>query len=492
MDENKAGWAVIFVGALVRLAFWLTTPVTGDAALNFDTARRMAETLALPPVGQPGHIPLWYPPLFHIVSAVLYRLTSAITLAPLVFGIAGLIMFHLFCRRFYPRHALWATTILAFLPFHVYYSSIGYFDGLIFFLAVAAYYFYLSHLEGGSGRDLAYAVLMSALAGLTHYHGLIPLLSISAHLFLRDRRKAAFFLVAGILLSSPWYLRNLVVFGNPFWPKLGGGYYPSDVEAAGPPLPDTLASFFSPQKWVSLFFDFWLGAPNSGEDFQANIAVGEATYPLFDFLMLPWLLAVVAATAAALLGGYAMRGDRLAPLAAIVLAVSLIPSAGNGLARMFVSFIPFIPLALSAGLDRVRFKRKHAVLLACLVLFLAGSYAYSYTYKTIRDGYAPFFASMANEIPPRSKVIMPFNVQECLYFSGKDCLRLGTMGGEALTDESDIDSLVSEYGADYVCCSSLNWAAQPPEDKRLCDHYRMVKPDISYQAGGLWGRCWKP
>jgi hypothetical protein len=492
MDAKRSAAAVILAGTLVRLAFWLTIPVTGDAAFHYSIARYMAQTLSVPTFEYvTGPNPFWWPPLFHISSALLFRLTGVLTLAPLLFGVAGLVAFHRFCLEFYPERATTATAMLAFLPFHVYYSGIGYFETLLFLLSVAAFHFYYRFRRGGSGRDLGYAAFMCALSASTHYHGLVPLIAISAHLVLRDRRNAAAFIVVGLLLSSPWYVRNLVVFGNPIWPKLYGGYYPDDAAVQSVPLGMALSELARPGKWAALYLDFWLGAPNSGEDFWSNVQVGEARYPFFDIFALGWLALTVACTTMAALGlaGLRRRGGLLLP--ALVFAAALVPFVPNGLARMFVALVPFAVLSAAEGFDSLRLSRKHLALAVAAIAFMGGSYAYAYTYKKIRDPYLPFFEQMKERIPGSANVVMPFNVQDCVYYAERRCLRVGSAGGIPSPDARSLDPILSDYDVSFVCCSSLYWDAISRTDRLICGRFAAQKPFIDYSAPGVWGRCWQ-
>jgi hypothetical protein len=159
---------------------------------------------------------------------------------------------------------------------------------------------------------------------------------------------------------------------------------------------------------------------------------------------------------------------------------------------MFVCLIPFFPIALAEGLGRLDMRRKYAILAVAFAFLMAGSYAYAYTYHNMRAQYAPFFDEIKAKIPDSSRIIMPFNVQDCLYYSGKKCLRLGTMDGPLPNaDGSGLSDTLTAYGADYVCCSSLNIDALAPWEKAVCDRYAGAKPHIDYARGGAWGRCWR-
>jgi len=245
----------------------------------------------------------------------------------------------------------------------------------------------------------------------------------------------------------------------------------------------------NPWKWTGLFLDFWIGAPNSGEDFWRNVDVGASRYPMFHLFMGLWLAAIVAVTLLAAAGALSIGRKELI-LPCIVFIASLIPFVSNGLARMFIAVFPFAVLAAAKGFDGLRMRHKHAALLAALLLFMSGSYAYSYTYKDLRDPYLPFFEKMRAEIPADARVVMPFADADCIYYSGRMCIRLGSTGGIPEPNEGNLDRILSENGIAFVCCSSLNQAAFSKADRLICDRFAELRPDIDYAKGGVWGKCW--
>ncbi|MFH1055825.1 MAG: hypothetical protein V1744_07025, partial [Candidatus Altiarchaeota archaeon] len=413
MLSNRVLPYILLAGVLVRLLFFVTTPVTGDACFHYSIAKYISTNLKLPTFEYvTGPDPFWWPPLFHVLTAAIYKLTGILTLSPFLFGSIGLVAFYLLCRRHYPDIAETATLILSFLPFHVYYSSIGYVDSLIFLLAVSSYHLYLNYIK--SGKGLLYPILTSALCALTHYYGMVVPLSIAAHLFLRERKKALLFIVAVMLLASPAYIKNYLVFGNPIWPKLYGGFYPNSPSVQSLPLSVALRDISNPGRWVGVFFDFWIGAPNSGDDIMDNINVGTSIYPLFTVFLLGWLILITASTLLMVKGVASVKEKRSLILPLLVFLISLLAFALNGLSRMFVAFIPFMVIALALGYNSLKLKYTHYILALALLSFIGGSYAYSYTYMNLRQAYQPFWDMMKAQIPSDAIVIMPFNLGECL------------------------------------------------------------------------------
>ncbi len=486
--DNKL--KVVLAAALIlRLVFWATAPVTADACLHFSIAKHMAEDLSVPTFEYfVGQDPYWWPPLFHIATAAVYKVTGALTITPLIFGAAGLIVFYIFCRRFYPKHAATATIILSFLPFHTYYSAIGYVDTLIFTLSVASYYFYYSFRQDKNKKNLLYAAAAAGLSAATHYNGLIPFLAISAHMLLKDRKNAPTFIAAAALLSCPWYIRNTVVFGNPIWPKVYGGYYPAESAVMSMTPASMVANVINPGRWATALFDFWLGAPNSGEDIVDNVEVAKNRYPLFELPLVAWFISILWLS---MLAADAARKDwKNMMFPALVLIFCLIPFSSNGLARMFTSAIPFAVIAMAKGYDNLSSRFKKPLLAVTLATVLIASYAYANTYQSMRAPYQPFFNMMRDEITDNKSVIMPFNMQECIYYSERICERVGSRWGIPRPTESNIDELLKAYDISYVCCTSMNWNAQSENDRMICEHFKNQPPTIKYEKDGVWGSCY--
>ncbi|MFH1402721.1 MAG: hypothetical protein ABIH11_00445 [Candidatus Altiarchaeota archaeon] len=491
MDEKRMALFAVLAGTVVRIIFWATTPVTGDACFHYNVARFMSENLSIPSFEYvTGGNPFWYPPLFHIITAVLYRLTGILTLTPLVFGIGGLVAFKKFCDRFYPEHSLKSVLLLSFLPFHVYYSGIGYLESLIFLTTVLSYHYYYAYLKDGGNKQLGYAAITSALTALTHYHGMIIPLSITAHLALRDRKKAAVFLAAALLIASPWYVRNYMVYGNPVWPKLYGGKYPGYRDVQGISVESAVASIFSPGRWVSVFFDFWIGAPNSGEDFWNNVEVGAGRYPFFMWIMVFWLTAIIALSILSFRGFMRVSERRDQEMIAIVFALSLIPFTLNGLARMFIAVIPFLVIAVSKGVGGISNRGMMLATPAVILLLVGGSYGYAQTYKNLVEGYEPFFEKIREEMPEGSRIVMPFMIHECIYYTGMHCLKIGGAGSLPEFDTKDMRQIFKDYDVEYVCCNRMHWSALPEQYKSVCRRLNKEKSYVSYSEGDSWGKCW--
>lgn len=485
--EDKVKAALV-LGILIRVIFWHVTPVTGDGALHLSIIKFMGDNLAIPVFEEAaGPNPYWYPPLFHLLSAGIYLLTGEPRLSTLVFGVLGLFAFYRFTGEHFKKHSAAATAALALLPFHIYYSAISYPDSLLFLLSVLAFDRYLTHLRDGKRKSLVDAAILSSLAASTHYNGLVVLAAVGAHLLVRNRRKALAFLVLGALLSSPWYARNYAVFGNPIWPKLGGGLYPDDSAVQELPPVDAALNLINPVRWVGTYLDFLIGAPNSGEDFFDNIERAGNRIPFAQAAALLWVLAALYLTYCLIAGLRGISKEALL-LLACALAFGLPFYSGNGLARMFTPAIVFVPLMLASGAKKAT---RQLLLWVALTALLAGSLAYALVYDDMRGGYAPFFDMMKEGIGPGERVLMPYNVGECLYFTERKCARIGSAGGVPIVLEGELEASLLENGIEYVCCTSINHEALSGYNRMVCEHYIGEPPIFSHINGNVWGRCWR-
>lgn len=115
--------------------------------------------------------------------------------------------------------ALWVGSPLA-----VYLSGAGYIDlGVAMFVALAM----IAFERWRENRVTSWLLLSGALAGMaaaTKYHGVLVVALMTAAVFVTARgirtRSTISFLLAALLLASPFYLRNEIVTGNPFFPYL--------------------------------------------------------------------------------------------------------------------------------------------------------------------------------------------------------------------------------------------------------------------------------
>ena len=491
MKQSAVLALVIVLGILARVVLWSVVPVTGDAVFHYSIARYISSHCRIPVFEYETIEPMWYPPAFHLLAAFFYSVFGSEKITPLFVSILSLFAFYILLKRFYGSLLLPGMILAAFLPTQMYYGAIGYLDSLFFLLAPLILYSYLSFLENKDYRFLGAALLLSAVSFLTHYHGFIPLLAISIHLFLRNKKAALVFLLAGLVLVSPWYVRNYVVFGNPIWPLLFDGKYPAHEGYQ----PSKMVNILSLSKWESLFFEYWVGAPNSGEDFARNVEIAGRYVPFPYLLFMGWLALVLAFTALSAYGMYALlRSDRNRSLFVALLLLSLIPLLLSNFIRMLVFVFPIFILGLATGLSRLKSNARWLFLALGITALLASTFAYAFVYHSIVDKYTPFYAKANAELPKDAVVC---NMMDDVFFDRVDrtVISVGSIPGyrvtwKCLQEAADKSECFREMDVNYVCCTSLRTGNIGGILAETCDELSHTEPLIAYERQGVWGRCW--
>jgi 4-amino-4-deoxy-L-arabinose transferase-like glycosyltransferase len=135
-------------------------------------------------------------------------------------------------REFNTRVAWLACAILVAVPSFLLVSTWAYVDAMLVFYAFASYYVLRVACERGDARWFALAGAFAGLAMGTKYTAVIVPFALVLLLFLCCRSSVVGRLSSVlrllsfvILFASPWYLRNLIFTGNPFYPFVFGGKY---------------------------------------------------------------------------------------------------------------------------------------------------------------------------------------------------------------------------------------------------------------------------
>lgn len=194
-------------------------------------------------------------------DAISAQLTQFVMLAVLLAGCVA------FCERFFSRRSgLWAAAMVASYPLVIWAASVAYIDAaLMTYVFFAIYALEVAIQE----RDKKWFILCGVFAGFAagtkytalFFAGMLSLLVLIDAFQRRDGRGLISYGASLLLVASPWYVRNLVIAGNPVWP------------------------------FLSEVFGFWLWNPDDLRRQMQDLAhahvVGRS---LIDFLRLPWNL----------------------------------------------------------------------------------------------------------------------------------------------------------------------------------------------------------
>ncbi len=154
------------------------------------------------------------------VLAQLVHLAMAVGTALAIIG---------FCRRFFDlRVGLWAAAIFSSLPVVVFFAPLGYIDvGVCLFQFLGCWALF-NWQEERDDKVLLLSALFTGLA-LGSKHTAIPMAVLGLIIVVIAElrrgcspaevlRQGAWWAGAVLLLAGPWYLRALLVAGNPVWP----------------------------------------------------------------------------------------------------------------------------------------------------------------------------------------------------------------------------------------------------------------------------------
>lgn len=494
--------AIFIIAFFFRFALHAVVPVSGDASFHYSISKYIADTGQIPSLELvTGSDPFRYPPVFHFLSAFSYKLTGDVTLISPIFGALAVVVFFLFVRKFFKKLMSPTTFLLImFMPMLFYFSGIGYSESVLFFCAITAYYFYFSFIKSEPGKMKNYflilTIIFSALSALSHYHGGIVILSIFIYsLFRRNLKQAFTILIISLLIASPWYIKNQMEYGNPIWPMLTTGNFPdAHPELKQVSLGDKVLHWFSPQKWKALFFDFWIGAPNSGEDIENNYEIGTEKIPGFTYIFAIWIILLIVLTILLIFGFLDLRNNEYMLLFIIATVLCIIPLTLLDYGRLIFTAMPLFVLSLAQGFNKFweRLEIK-VVFVASIIAFIGVAFGYGMIYSSTIQPYYPYYDQIRNEIPDNA-LVFSFQPGEYRYYTGKETVGIENIPNRIHTDIYDAPDpslYLKQNNVDYMCCDFRRYVSYQEENKEICDFFLdNYSPVLDYEENGKWGKCW--
>jgi 4-amino-4-deoxy-L-arabinose transferase-like glycosyltransferase len=214
-----------------------------------------------------------HPPLYYLLAAAVYRIAlplpeaarlEALRLLSALLGLASLWLLWRLTAAILapddPRH-LAAVAALAFLPLFGYMTAVVSNDPLAVLLCLAAFRAAVT-LMAGSDRPGRHALLgaLTGLAILTKEIGLalLPIAVTAALLprgeqgpaFARRAKGAVIVVITALVIASPWWVRNLVLFGRP----IIYAYVKPPFQGLGDALVNPLLALAIARVWAKLSF----------------------------------------------------------------------------------------------------------------------------------------------------------------------------------------------------------------------------------------------
>jgi 4-amino-4-deoxy-L-arabinose transferase-like glycosyltransferase len=228
VPNEKILVTIIIIAAILRLIYILITPIDAwetDSSNHALVAKEIATTNEIPTnFFLQIDVFVWYPPLYHFIGAVFYKIIPHIQILQVIsaiFGILSLPLAYLTFKKLVNKRAgLLATFFLAIYPLHFRLSTTIMTDATsVFFTFLSLYVFVL--WEQTSKKK--YSFLLAASLGLlllAKFTGFVIIGIFFLWKMLIKRKeilKYVFISLIAVLIASPWYVRNYVYSGNPLY-----------------------------------------------------------------------------------------------------------------------------------------------------------------------------------------------------------------------------------------------------------------------------------
>jgi hypothetical protein len=177
-----------------------------------------------------------YPPGMQLSATFLYVFAGSANdfyyrmLSP-IFSLATLLVVYKFARQLTQNRtaAVFAASALTLIPyFWQLMIQDTYLMSLTFMLSMSGYLFYKAY-NAKTGESLNFEILGILFCGFAALTSYIGLLAFGVPIIYAVHKRVGLKKIVGLfglgaLVVLPWYLRNLVMLGNPFYPFLGGKY----------------------------------------------------------------------------------------------------------------------------------------------------------------------------------------------------------------------------------------------------------------------------
>ncbi len=210
------------------------------------------------------------------------------------FGAAYLVV-HWAQEAYGQRTARYALLVLLSMPLLFTVAPVAYTDFPLTFYSVGALYalWKTAQQENATARGLLPTAILAGQAMSIKYTAVTLPVALVAFLLWplpprpwRQRLNAVVvFSIAALLVAAPWYARNLIYMGNPFYPFVFGGRFWNVFRAAWLGEPHTGIGL-TPMRWLLLPWEATLGNRDAAY-FQGRI--GPLFLALFPFTVLAWV-----------------------------------------------------------------------------------------------------------------------------------------------------------------------------------------------------------
>ena len=424
IDYNRYIILLIIAAALLRFFLAFIVHPSGDGAWIAVATRFIAQNHRLPLfelVGRPE--PFWHAPLFHIISAFFYILFGdiGIKLTSPLFGSLSLILTFLIAKKlFNEKIAFYATLFLAFIPIHIYQSSIPLTDSITTFFALLSIFLVMENRYFFSAISTG-LLLLAKQTGIF----LIPLLIFLIYIKIKDKKiflaKTFLFLLIAVLVCSPWYMRQAVNLGNPVYPYLNNFFKGYTKEGIFPLQSINPANLLNVKYIVSSGYLDSFGVPNGDIRTLSFLSL-----PFLNLLLFLWLVVTLIFSLPVIIGitRFHIKKNQSKILVFwiipyLVFITVLLMHFPMMNARYILPIFPALGMIWAHGVIKLEQKVPKKIILSFILLFII-TFAASETIKTITATnawkfYQKDFDWINANIPNNATVFMYWKGQTLAY-----------------------------------------------------------------------------
>ena len=384
LNYKKITIIVIIVGIIIRFLLASMYHVSGDACWHLSVARFIGENHQIPLFENLGRDSVFSrPPLFHVIGAVFYNIFGIFGAAAADFGLKmlsplsgslTLILFYLLLKRFFSEKIVFiASSVLAFFPLHIYYSTISYVESTVGLFALISVFFMVE-------KRVILSALFAGMTALLKFEGIFMFPVILSILLYNERKnlkafvkKGSIFIITSLIVFFPYLVRNFIYLGNPFWPHLSK-FIPGYPVVDKAYLNSSILNLFDWSNLAIPYFELF-GVPNGN-------------YNLFSFFNVPFISAFISIWLIATLVyfsffiyGIIKSDKKKAPVilafvwiiayAILVLMTTIFQNLPQ--ARFLVPAMPAFALIWAIGIDEsLKIKKLKKIIIPAIILILSG------------------------------------------------------------------------------------------------------------------------
>ena len=377
---------IIILFSFIVLSLASVYHVSGDGCWHIQSGKFIAQNGKFPlfePLGRDE--PFWSPPLYHIITAVVYYFFNvfnhnaanfAIKLVSPIFGILTLIFSFLVIKKLTnSKIAFYSAIFLAFIPIFIDYSVLSYVESTMAFFVILSIYFLINDKITLSGISLGMSVLAK-------YNGvfIIPVLLFITYKKYENKKlflkKSLILIVLALFIASPWLIRNWSLLGNPVWPFVNfifNGFESNSYSQAN------WHNLARPDLYISTYLGIF-GVPDGNFYVFSFIKI-----PYSELLIGVWLLGTIIFFLPLIIGIFKSNKSKDKPknnnlkwilliwvIPYLILFIVYAANVGTLISRIIIPIFPALAIFWAYGFDYLRNKNYGKIFSIAIILIIFG------------------------------------------------------------------------------------------------------------------------